>query len=186
MTPEQRADSVKEKHGARFQQLMMEAMRLLDLPRNLDWRAKRMLEITDELAAMVTPLAPCKKGCSHCCYQMIAISSWEAAQIAKVTGKKIASFDGYNPEEDSREEMVKKYTGKVCPFLVNKECSIYEVRPLICRSHISVADDPIPCDIKNNPGAKVPYFNMSDLNMIQGFLFIGANCKFGDIREFFE
>jgi len=184
MTPEQRADSVKEKHGARFQQLMKEAMRLLDLPRNLDWRAKRMLEITDELAAMVTPLSPCKKGCSHCCYQAIIISSWEAAQITKMTGKKIASFEGYNP--GNREKYIKKYGGVSCPFLVNNECSIYEVRPFICRTHVSVADDPIPCDIINNPGAKVPYFNFSDLNMIQGFLFIGGNCKFGEIREFFE
>lgn len=186
MTPEERADSVQEKHGARFRQLMTESMRLLDLPRNLDWRAKRMLEITDEIAAMATPVSPCKKSCSHCCYQAIVISSWEAAQIAKATGKKIVAIKGYNPENYSRKQMVEKYANTACPFLVDSECTIYSVRPFICRTHISVADDSFPCDIKNNPGAKVPYFNLSDLNMIQGYLFIGANCKFGDIREFFE
>jgi len=183
MTPEQR--SVKEKHGVRFKQLMTEAMKLLDLPRNLDWRASRLLEITDKLTAMGTPLAPCKKGCAHCCYQSIVISSWEAAQIAKVTGKKIASFEGLNPENHTREELIEEYRDKACPFLADNECSIYTVRPFICRTHISMADDPFPCDIKNNPGAAVPYLNFHDLNMIQGFLFIGANCKIGDIRKFF-
>ena len=165
---------------------MAEAMRLLGLHRNLDWRAKRVLEITDELAAMAMPVAPCKKGCSHCCYQAIIISSWEAAQIAKVTGKKIASFDGYDPEKTSRDELVEKYRDKACPFLVDSECSIYAVRPFICRTHISMADDSWPCDIIKNPGAKVPYFNFHDLNMIQGYLFIHENCKFGDIREYFR
>jgi hypothetical protein len=185
MTPKEKADSVRDKNDVRFTQLMKEAMKQLSLPRNFQWRAERMLEITNELVSFVEPVTPCKKGCSHCCYQTIIISSWEAEQIAKKTNKKIAEFKGYNPETDSREELTNRYTGQPCTFLVNNECSIYEVRPFICRTHLSVADDFTPCDIKNNPGASVPYFNFGELNMLQGILFVQEGCKFGDIREFF-
>lgn len=185
MTPEQRADSVRDKNNNRMQSLMAEAMRLLSVPRNLDWRGNRMIEISDELSAMAAPVSPCKKGCAYCCHQSVIISSWEAGRIAKATGRKILDIEGYNPQNDSREEIRTKYAGKPCIFLVDNVCSIYAVRPLICRTHISVADDPTPCDIINNPGAEVPYFNLSDLNIIQGFLFLQANCKLGDIREFF-
>lgn len=185
MTPQERTDIIQNKYGARFQQLMGRSMQLLGLPRNLDWRAKQMLEIANEIAAMAMPVSPCKKGCSYCCYQAIVISSWEAAQIAKMTGRKIVNFNGRVHGKHSRQEVIEKYKGEPCPFLVNNECSIYTVRPFICRTHISAADDSFLCDIENNANVKVPYFNFGELNMIQGYLFVGANCKFGDIREFF-
>ena len=187
MTPHERADSVKDKHGVRFQRLMQSANSTNNLPRNLEYRASRMLEITDELAAMVAPVAPCKKGCSHCCYQSVVMSDWEADRIAKFTKRKIGEFAGYVPEENGRDKLVAKFTGVRCPFLVVETgaCSIYSVRPFACRLHFSMADDKEPCDIIKNPGATVPYFNFNDLEYLIGFLFVGDNCKYGDIREFF-
>lgn len=185
MNPKEKADSIRAKNAARFEKLMQEAMQLLNLPRNLNWRARRMLEITDEIAGMAAPVSPCKKGCAYCCYQAIVISDWEADQISEMTGKKIADFEGYNPVTNSREKMIEKYNNKICPFLIDSECSIYAFRPFICRTHISMADDSFLCDLNRNPGAEVPYFNLRDLNMIQGMMFLSAQCKFGDIREFF-
>lgn len=185
MTPHQRADSVKAKHGARYDRLMREAQTLINLPRNLDNRANRMLAITDEIAGMVAPSSPCKKGCSYCCYQAVIISDWEADRIAKQVKRKITDFIGYEPEEGGRDKMVQKYMGKPCPFLKANVCSIYEVRPFACRLHYSVAEDALNCDIISQVGARVPYFNFQNLEQLLAYLFVGDNCKFGDIREFF-
>jgi len=185
MTPQQKADHLQAKHGERFAKMMIEAEKLSQLPRNIDSRANRLYEIIEEISVMVEPMAACKNGCAHCCHQAVIISSWEAERIAKFTRKKINDIPHYDPFSNTREEMVEKYTGVPCPFLSDKACSIYEVRPTSCRLHWSLADDDTACDIINRPGDRVPYFNLAGLSMTAGFLFISANCNFGDIREFF-
>ncbi len=51
--------------------------------------------------------------------------------------------------------------GGACPFLVNKECSVYEYRPIICRVHgLSYLKDDI---------AIVPYCVNSGLNYAEVF-----------------
>ena len=70
-----------------------------------------------------------------------------------------------------------------CTFLKNSVCTIYPVRPLACRTHFNLSDDPSLCDIVNKPGAEVPYFNFTALHVpfAQSFL----EEPFADIREFF-
>lgn len=183
MTPYQKVEIIRGKHGGRFTKLMLEAKKLPLLPRNIDHRANRLYEIIDEISTMVEPTATCKRGCSHCCYQSVIITSWEAAKIAKFTRRKFAM-----PNLDSAEkkdELIERYAGKPCPFLSNNECTIYDVRPSMCRTHFSLADDNSACDIISRPGDRVPYFDLESLKTITGFLFASADCKFGDIREFF-
>ena len=51
--------------------------------------------------------------------------------------------------------------GGACPFLVNKECSVYEYRPIICRVH--------GLAYLRNDIAIVPYCVNSDLNYAKVF-----------------
>jgi uncharacterized protein len=185
MTPQQKADYLQHKYGDQFFRLYAEAKKLPYLPRNFNYRAKRILDIIDEMSSLVQGMATCKSGCAHCCYQSTVISSWEADRIASFAKRKIADIEGYDPSKDSRQGLTERFQGIVCPFLSENKCSIYQVRPSMCRLHFSLAHDPAPCDIRNNPGAKVPYFNLEPMKMLVSLLFMSGNCKFGDIREFF-
>ena len=51
--------------------------------------------------------------------------------IAKRSGRIAA------PLVTSREHDNREFLGQPCPFLVDNACSVYDVRPLVCRSHFS-------------------------------------------------
>lgn len=73
----------------------------------------------------------CKVGCSDCCEKGdYPISELELNYI----------MQGYialnNETKRSIQENIKNIKkGGACPFLVNKKCSIYTYRPIICRIH---------------------------------------------------
>lgn len=93
----------------------------------------------------------CKKGCSACCKQTVAISVLEALSILEP----IVS-DNYRLDRflKGRYEVIKKQaklclSGKItgaewfaqsipCAFLKDDLCSIYERRPSVCRTHAVV------------------------------------------------
>jgi Fe-S-cluster containining protein len=93
----------------------------------------------------------CGRGCSACCSQMFSISALEAAAIARGVaampeGERTRLREAaraYLAEAErlgvvrqaAGEESVTPRTGVrlPCPALRNDACTIYEVRPLICR-----------------------------------------------------
>ena len=108
-----------------------------------------------------TPLdLACKKYCSHCCttsvilttmegYKMIAaldsFAGWDskirqaAAQKhykPKITTNRLASLcaDGIEPPQEEFSE------SRPCPFLTEKQCPIYALRPFGCRCLVSRHD----------------------------------------------
>ena len=40
-----------------------------------------------------------------------------------------------------------KFNGQPCPFLVDNQCSVYEDRPVVCRTHHSLREDASLCDM---------------------------------------
>lgn len=88
----------------------------------------------------------CKKGCSACCEKGdYPLSESELKYLMQG----YASLD--NDSKIKIQENIKEIErGGVCPFLINKECSIYPHRPIICRVHgiAYLAKDSI---------AKIPY-----------------------------
>ncbi len=88
-----------------------------------------------------SPYIFCKAGCSSCCekgeypfteiefaYLMIGIQTLRPDIIAKIEQniQDIKKQRGVNKE--------KKFL-HACPFLIDKKCSLYEYRGIICRSH---------------------------------------------------
>lgn len=73
----------------------------------------------------------CKLGCSECCKKGdYPLSELELNYI----------MQGYikldNETKMIIQENIKKIKkGGACPFLINKKCSIYDYRPIICRVH---------------------------------------------------
>jgi Fe-S-cluster containining protein len=129
----------------------------------------------------------CGKECSACCYQ--PISGWLPetlliGEYLKTNQEVREKFMNKYPiwrskinKEDFNQGMntslVKgsnnvqaavdsfSYEKLACPFLDNKNCSIYEVRPIACRQLLSV-DDPVKCE-----GTElVQYLGISSLNLL--------------------
>jgi Fe-S-cluster containining protein len=123
----------------------------------------RMAEEAREAGSPIS----CREGCAACCRQMVAINFFEAeALYAWFQGlpedgraELEKRFDG--AMETLREEGVMQlitendrmldreefwrialayiHADVACPFLVEERCSIYPIRPLICREHMVVS-----------------------------------------------
>lgn len=88
-----------------------------------------------------SPYIFCKKGCSSCCEKgEYPFTEIEFAYLMQG----VKELDAYTIEEieknikNIREEKEKNTTDKfmhACPFLVNKRCSLYNYRGIICRTH---------------------------------------------------
>jgi Fe-S-cluster containining protein len=89
----------------------------------------------------------CREGCAWCCHLKVLVHSAEAARIASHvietwTAGQRAALHARLP--DARGP---------CPFLDDDRCSIYALRPIRCRAHVSTdlsackqGLDPIPGD----------------------------------------
>lgn len=108
----------------------------------------------------------CKKGCSHCCYILTLTTKKEVDYIKKflkknpkISRKKRDIPDKFKFErfEATGENLADEYVVKVsprtrrCRFLNDdNSCSIYDVRPIMCRVYLAVTP-PKNCDtVKNN------------------------------------
>ncbi len=73
----------------------------------------------------------CRKGCSECCEKGdYPLSDIELQYL----------MHGYAELDLDTKRTVQKnisvmQRGGACPFLINKECSVYKHRPIICRVH---------------------------------------------------
>ena len=118
------------------------------------------------------PPVSCRAGCDHCCKQPVFVTPLEGLAIRDFlqaanrvpqtrrdgdrylvrlrsrpqgeTGLKALqrSVQGLGPPPNERQR--RAVYGVDCMFLQNGRCSIYPVRPLMCREHISF-DDPDKC-----------------------------------------
>ena len=103
----------------------------------------------------------CEKGCSSCCHQIVDTLTWEGPRIidfidANFNRKKRQTlsenltkwFNAFNectPEANTQAPLnfddithaqgVFREKRIACPFLIESTCSIYPVRPLVCRIH---------------------------------------------------
>jgi len=63
----------------------------------------------------------CKEGCDECCMNFRLLPVEFYSILFSVKELKLTNLNDTDPES--------------CPFLINHSCSIYQHRPLICRSH---------------------------------------------------
>lgn len=99
---------------------------------------RKVADFEAGLSDEVSTRLHCRKECSRCCYTDISVFEVEAANIRKW-------FHALTPDE--KNEVIQKWKspGKFmenfqeekvqsCIFLHQETCSIYEARPLICRT----------------------------------------------------
>lgn len=140
----ERADAVRLKASGMLQLAMATGPTCQSIARV----ASRMGDRIDSEVLESTAGEPqdCKKGCNHCCHRMIyasgpeilaaiaAIDLWPSAPRREL----IERLAVHRLECDRhRDEGFLRFRG-TCPFLVDGGCSIYESRPFMCRTTVSV------------------------------------------------
>lgn len=78
-------------------------------------------------------VAPCQRGCSHCCHLTVTTTELEASYISAHTGDVISDKAVVDPTLTYNTP---------CPFLdlALGECTIYEHRPYNCRTFMALDD----------------------------------------------
>lgn len=74
----------------------------------------------------------CRPGCESCCHQRFSVFEVEASPIREA----LAQLARTDPEARRRiRERGEDTELRECALLLDGRCSVYEQRPLICRSH---------------------------------------------------
>jgi Fe-S-cluster containining protein len=117
--------------------------------------ATSVADFADQALAIITeeyrPALHCKEGCADCCRKpgvLISVpellrivshiqSSWDEesrAALAARARRYAAQIEGRCFDDATNESVP-------CPLLVEERCSVYEVRPLVCRGYNSTSVD---------------------------------------------
>lgn len=155
------------------------------LQTNASLKAKnvKLRRVVDIMAKEISVAAVCKKGCSYCCHIAVTITNWEAEQLAAASGRKVSTPDLKYP--DIQQDQI-DYGGVACPFLKNNACSVYDARPLACRSYFNVSSYPELCDSVKYPKQEVPQVGTSVIwNAHASINIDDPKLIVADIRAFF-
>jgi uncharacterized protein len=130
----------------------------------------------DEVLKFTSQFMSCKNGCSACCHYKINLSPIEVEYIEKNTliHRSINIAPGRN------------FHGEPCPFLKNNSCSIYEVRPFVCRKHHAFTSDAYWCEPTRSNNVQFPLIKFTNID--EAFEVIKSEGKaeiLFDIRQFF-
>jgi uncharacterized protein len=117
-------------------------------------KLKSLYSFMNELYTFASKYTPCKKGCSSCCHYKVSISEIEIAHIENHT--KIKRNEIFNQSEN--------FHGTPCTFLKNGACSIYEVRPFVCRRHVTLAATNTWCNPEISNDETFPLLRFSGID----------------------
>ena len=144
----------------------------------------------------ITPA--CGKGCSHCCRFHILTNSAEGYALAQFIKREFSedeiralrlrtkkwhdwdnSLPGRHPWNVYTQQTDFSDYDHSCPLLVNDACSIYRVRPVICRTHF-VASHPRLCEAAGDPKKR------EGTPTVLSSVISATNCYSDAIREQIE
>jgi uncharacterized protein len=145
-------------------------------------KLRKIYLLLNEISEVRAPFVACGKGCAQCCNVNITVSKVEAKAISENTGWKL------NTVSETKKHKLDKYLGVPCPFLENDACSIYENRPMVCRTHASFFTSPKWCDTKVCLEIEAPLVNFAGIH--QAYAAISDSQAtipvMADIRDFFD
>ena len=125
----------------------------------------------DKIAEKHASKMECKKGCSKCCQTDISVFEIEAERITDWF-KAQTSVEQTRLRELWNTENQQGY----CTFLYNDQCTIYEARPIICRTQglplfvpAQNVLDYCPLNFKEGDPPKEDWLNLDRLNTLLSF-----------------
>lgn len=91
--------------------------------------------LAERLSAHYSKHLVCRAGCSGCCQHHLSVFEVEATAIAAAVSG-LPGETRLRIEQQARkvEEGEQRGEAVACPLLVDDRCSIYQSRPLICRT----------------------------------------------------
>jgi Fe-S-cluster containining protein len=127
----------------------------------------------DELFSYAARVTPCEKGCNHCCHIPVSVSALEF-EYMKNRNRKLKNKISYSDQD----------TSKPCPFLHKRACSIYEIRPFLCRSHVAVTATSDWCHLDLCHTIKLPQLSFTEIKKVYAQLLVesGHLARRFDIR----
>ena len=137
--------------------------------------------VLEKLKDVKEPVS-CRRGCAACCHIEVDINPFEAALIVNYCKKnKIAIDKEYLRWQRKHTKRQRLYSQQsACVFLINKECSIYPVRPIACRKYL-VVSPPEHCDVKNGVREVSVVFLREVEIMLSGILRVVQDGKMADM-----
>lgn len=182
----ERMERINERLAPRWDEFKSRINALVRNQRSADYCIPAFWAVIDDVAQLASEDTACKAGCSHCCNLQVLITQDEADVIGKRIGRPAVKLTGKSRGRKDVEKFDWGYHNP-CTFLVNDQCSIYENRPLPCRTQLNVDIDALMCELTPPESKRVPYMNFSQFT--HAFLIMlgvpKRAPKLGDIREFF-
>jgi hypothetical protein len=154
--------------------------------RNADFCIPAFWAIVDEMMAFNAPDVACKRGCNHCCHTQVLVTTEEARVIGQRIGRKPERVAAPGRTRADIDKFDFGYHNP-CTFLIGGECSIYENRPLPCRTQYSLDVDALMCELTPHESKPVLYLNPHPFLMafLQMLGVPHVVPVLGDIRDFF-
>jgi len=140
--------------------------------------ARRLLPLYEKhvgpWAKVASGMATCRRGCNHCCYNLVGSTLAEGVLIASllledsVLSKDLPRLKAVLQEQlvfvmglDARKSYAYLEAKRPCAFLDQEsgDCRVYEHRPTACRTYY-VVSDPSQCS-PDRPGAETLYVDAS-------------------------
>ncbi|WP_134043849.1 YkgJ family cysteine cluster protein [Paraburkholderia caballeronis] len=166
------------------------------LPR--ETRMAWLRKLADRINQLAQSLSACATNhCSHCCYAPVSLSFLEAKLIGAAIGvepkappAQTARHAASATPTPLRPKIGHGYAWP-CPFLVEDaslpsgkggKCGIYEHRPMVCRSCLSMAASDKLCEPQPDHLVPLPLFDARVLHLLAAQI---GGAEVADIRDFF-
>jgi Fe-S-cluster containining protein len=141
---------------------------LLELTGNLLGWAESLVARFEAINTLPAPVA-CREGCTYCCFNQVEVTPLEALLIGHHVRRNFPA-----PAQAALQERLKRSlalkAGKnkrqiadlrrklPCPLLQHDRCSVYPVRPLVCRAMHSLGAPACAQEFKSRKAAGVKYY----------------------------
>ena len=145
-SPTQRANNLIEVYpGLAPETLEATAAHIVNENASFNSRWRQLVALADKFNTAIDDLAACQNGCCYCCSMPTLIYRHESVILSRASGRTCVELS-FRPHHQVLAE-IETLPIRPCPFLSGGRCSVYEKRPMICRLHNSLNDNPRDCDL---------------------------------------